>query len=114
MTIDLSSVEAIDVHVHAEVGRAGEDRLRPEWRQAAAAYFGDHALPTVDDVAAYYRERNLAAVVFTVDAETVTGQRAVPNEEIAEAAAANPDVLIPFASVDPNKGARAVDERHGG
>ena len=110
MTIDLSSVEAIDVHVHAEVGRAGEDGLRPEWRQAAAAYFGDHALPTVDDVAAYYRERKLAAVVFTVDAETVTGRRAVPNEEIAEAAAANPDVLIPFASVDPNKGARAVEE----
>ena len=48
-------------------------------------YFGDHALPTVDDVAAYYRERKLAAVVFTVDAETVTGRRAVPNEEIAEA-----------------------------
>ena len=110
MTIDSRSVEAIDVHVHAEVGRAGEDGLRPEWRQAAAAYFGDHALPTVDDVAAYYRERKLAAVVFTVDAETVTGRRAVPNEEIAEAAAANPDVLIPFASVDPNKGARAVEE----
>ena len=31
MTIDLSAVEAIDVHVHAEVGRAGEDGLRPEW-----------------------------------------------------------------------------------
>ena len=34
----------------------------------------------------------------------------MPNEEIAEVAAANPDVLIPFASVDPNKGARAVEE----
>jgi predicted TIM-barrel fold metal-dependent hydrolase len=33
----------------------------------------------------------------------------VPNEEIAEAAAANPDVLIPFASVDPHKEG-AVDE----
>lgn len=30
MTIDLASVEAIDVHVHAEVGRAGEDGTRPE------------------------------------------------------------------------------------
>ncbi|HEY6017240.1 MAG TPA: amidohydrolase family protein, partial [Gaiellaceae bacterium] len=39
----------------------------------------------------------------TGEAETVTGRRAVPNEEIAEVAAANPDVLIPFASVDPNR-----------
>ena len=110
MTIDLRAVEAIDVHVHAEVGRTGEDGLRPEWRTAAAAYFGEHALPTVEDVAAYYRERKLAAVVFTVDAETVTGRPAVRNEEIAEVAAANPDVLIPFASLDPHKGSRAVDE----
>ena len=93
MTIDVDSIEAIDVHVHAEVGRAGEDGLRPEWRAAAAAYFGDHSLPTAEDVAAYYRERKLAAVVFTVDAETVTGRRAVPNEEVAEIAAANPDVI---------------------
>jgi len=110
VTIDLAAVEAIDFHVHAELGRAGEDGLRPEWRAAAAAYFGEHPLPTVEDVAAYYRERKLAAVVFTVDAETVTGRRAVPNEEIAEVAAEHPDVLIPFASLDPNKGARAVEE----
>jgi len=47
--------------------------------------------------------------VFTVDAETVTGRAAVRNEEILEVAAANPDVLIPFASVDPNR-PNAVDE----
>ena len=51
----------------------------------------------------------MAAVVFTVDAETVTGRRAVPNEEVAAAAAANPDVLIPFASVDPHR-KNAVEE----
>jgi predicted TIM-barrel fold metal-dependent hydrolase len=110
VTIDVAAVEAIDVHVHAEVGRAGEDGLRPEWRAAATKYFGKHALPTAEDVAAYYRERKLGAVIFTVDAETVTGRPAVPNEEIVEVAAANPDVLIPFASVDPNKGVRAVEE----
>jgi predicted TIM-barrel fold metal-dependent hydrolase len=108
--IDVERVVAIDVHTHAEVGRGGEDGLRPEWREAAARYFGEVAIPTADDVAAYYRERNMAAVIFTVDAETVTGRRAVPNEEVAEVAAANPDVLIPFASVDPGKGRAAVDE----
>jgi len=108
--IDLDSIVAIDVHTHAEVGRGGEDGLKPEWRTAAARYFGEHALPTADDVAEYYRARRLAAVIFSVDAETVTGRPAAPNEEIAEVAAAHPDVLIAFASVDPNKGARAVEE----
>ena len=101
--IDVESVVAIDFHTHAEVGRSGEDGLPPEWREGAAEYFHEAAVPTAEDVAAYYRERRLAAVIFTVDAETVTGRRAVPNEEIAEVAAANPDVLIPFASVDPNR-----------
>jgi predicted TIM-barrel fold metal-dependent hydrolase len=52
-------------------------------------------------VADYYRERNMVAVVFTVDWESQSGRPPVPNEEILEAAAANPDVLIPFVSVDP-------------
>ena len=109
--IDLDAIVAIDVHTHAEIStRTGEDGLRPEWREAAAKYFGESTVPTADDVAAYYRERKMAAVVFTVDAESVTGRPSVRNEEIAEAAAANPDVLIPFASVDPGKGARAVEE----
>src|SRR3954451_9512839 len=103
MPIDLERIVAIDVHTHAESGRHGEDSLRPEWREAAATYFGDAPKPTVDDVARYYRERNMAAVVFTVDAETQTGLPAAPNEEIAEAAAAYADVLIPFASVHPHR-----------
>ena len=109
MTIDVDAVVAIDVHTHAEVGRGGEDGLLPEWREAAAVYFKGAGRPTADDVAAYYRERNMAAVIFSVDAETITGRRAVPNEEVAAVAAANPDVLIPFASVDPHR-ENAVEE----
>ena len=109
MDLDLDRIVAIDVHTHAEVGRTGEDGLLPEWREAAQKYFGEGGTPTVEEVAAYYRERNMLAVVFTVDAETVTGRAAVRNEEILEVAAANPDVLIPFASVDPNR-PNAVDE----
>ena len=52
----------------------------------------------------------MAAVVFAVDSESVTGMPPVPNEEVAEVAAANPDVLIPFASIDPAKGRRGVLE----
>jgi predicted TIM-barrel fold metal-dependent hydrolase len=102
--VNLDDIVAIDVHTHAEVSRrTGEDGLKPEWRAAAAKYFGEETLPTPDDVADYYRERKMMAVIFSVDAETVTGRKAVRNEEIAEVAAANPDVLIPFASVDPHK-----------
>ena len=109
--IDLDAVVAIDVHTHAEVSRrTGEDGLTPELREAAAAYFGEGGSPAAEDVAAYYRERRLAAVIFTVDAESVTGRAAVPNEEVAAVAAANSDVLIPFASIDPAKGHRAVLE----
>ena len=103
VSIDLENVVAIDIHTHAEVGETGEDGLRPEWRDAAKKYFGEGGMPTAADVAAYYRERKMVAVVFTVDAETITGRPAVRNEEIAAAAAANPDVLIPFASIDPHK-----------
>ena len=56
----------------------------------------------------YYRERAMACVVFTVDAQAATGQPPVPNEEVAQAAAANPDVIIPFASIDPARGAAGV------
>jgi predicted TIM-barrel fold metal-dependent hydrolase len=118
--IDIDKVRAIDVHVHAEVSRAGVDGMSPEFRAAAAGYFhSGQPLPTVDDVAAYYRERNIAAVVFTVDWEKASGRPGISNEEIAEAAAANADVLIPFASVDPARGAdgvlraRRLIEEHG-
>jgi Predicted metal-dependent hydrolase of the TIM-barrel fold len=118
--IDVDKVKAIDVHVHAEVSRTGADGMSPELREAAAAYFhSGEPLPTVDDVAAYYRERNIAAVVFTVDWELQSGRPQIPNEEIAEAAAANADVLIPFASIDPARGvegvrqARRLIEEHG-
>jgi predicted TIM-barrel fold metal-dependent hydrolase len=103
--IDLDRIKAIDIHVHTERSRSGHDPMPPVLREAAARYFrtgftGD-ALPTVDDVAAYYRERDIAAVVFTVDWELESGIPPIPNEEIAEAAREHSDVLIPFASVDP-------------
>ncbi len=102
MTVDVAALTAIDVHVHTERSRDGHDPMPSHLREGAASYFrGAHLLPTVDEVAAYYRERNMVAVVFTVDWESQSGIPPIPNEEIAEGAAANSDVLIPFASVDP-------------
>jgi predicted TIM-barrel fold metal-dependent hydrolase len=100
--IDVSKVAALDVHVHAELARSGADAMPSSYRDAARAYFrSETPLPNVDEVAAYYRERNLAAVVFTVDFELQGGGPPIPNEEIAEAAREHDDVLVPFASVDP-------------
>jgi uncharacterized protein len=103
--IDVERVRAIDVHTHAEVAISGHDPMPPELRQAAARYFRtDSGQPNTEDVAAYYREREMACVVFTVDYESQSGRPPVSNEEVAEVAAANPDVMIPFASVDPARG----------
>ena len=107
----LEDAVAIDVHTHVELSRAGGDSLPDGLREAAVKHFrGESARPTAEELAAYYRERRMLAVVFTVDSESQTGQARVPNEEIAEVARANADVLIPFASIDPHKGRRGVDE----
>src|SRR5436309_2597952 len=77
----------------------------PSRTPRSAAYFrAGQRTPTVDEIARYYRERRLGAVVFTVDAEGFTGHPPPSGEEIARAAAEHDDVLIPFASVDPAKG----------
>ncbi|GGY77498.1 amidohydrolase family protein [Streptomyces omiyaensis] len=107
--MDLDALVAIDMHAHAEVSAKGGASLSSELDAAAGAYFkAEHRHPTLPEIAAYYRERSMACVVFTVDAESATGTPPVPNEEIAEAAAENPDVIIPFAGVDPHKGKAAV------
>ncbi|MBL1099221.1 amidohydrolase family protein [Streptomyces coffeae] len=104
--MNVEQLTAIDVHTHAEVSSEGGSSLTDELHEASSGYFKVEGArkPTLPEIAAYYRERRMAAVVFTVDAEHATGTPPVPNEEVAEAAAANPDVLIPFASIDPFRG----------
>ncbi|MET9078390.1 amidohydrolase family protein [Streptomyces sp. NPDC004232] len=110
--MDVGALTAIDVHTHAEVSKDGHASLSPELLGASAAYFKAHGhrQPTVEEMAAHYRERRMAAVVFTVDAEHATGRSRIANEEIAESCAAHADVLLPFASVDPHKGRAGVRE----
>jgi predicted TIM-barrel fold metal-dependent hydrolase len=112
--LTLQDVVAIDVHTHVEMSDSGTDSLPDDLRDAAAKHFrGQMARPTVQDLADFYRERRMMAVVFTVDSESTTGQPRVPNDRIADVARENSDVLIPFASIDPHKGKRGVDEaRH--
>ena len=107
--MNVEQVKAIDVHTHAEASRAHPER-RNRFAAAAAQYFGQIAAPNAWDVAAYYRRLQMAAVIFTVDLEPETAQELVPNGEILQAARENPDVLIPFASIHPGRGAAGVQE----
>lgn len=109
--IDVNALTAIDMHVHIEVDEHGNSSLPPVLVEAASKYFSaEGPRPDLDSVAAYYRERSMAAVVFTVDATTQLGYPAISSAEIADGAARNNDVLIPFGSVDPRLGAAAVDQ----
>jgi uncharacterized protein len=109
--LSFADVVAIDVHTHVEMSADGHDSLPNDLLDAASRHFrGKLARPTGQDLADFYRERRMMAVIFTVDSESVTGQPRIANEEVCEAARANPDVLIPFASVDPHRGPKAVAE----
>ncbi|MFA9430252.1 amidohydrolase family protein [Egicoccus sp. AB-alg2] len=118
--MDLDALVAIDVHTHAEISDDGHPSLSPELEAGKAAYFkAGVPQPTIDELAAHYRQRRIAAVVFTVDAQAATGHPPIPNEEVAAGCARHPDVLIPFASLDPHRGraavvqARRLVEEHG-
>jgi predicted TIM-barrel fold metal-dependent hydrolase len=102
--IDAAALTAIDVHVHLE--HTGEATAADT---AAKQYFGAGAQPDWNVLADYYRSRKLGCVVFTVD-ERLTGRPQVSNDAVAEFAAKNADIAIPFASLDPNRGADAVRE----
>ena len=112
MPLDLDALTAIDVHVHVESDGHGHNSLDDELLGASAAYFhsGQDRTPTVERLAAFYRERQMAAVIFTIDATTATGQPALSSAEIADRAAEFPDALIPFGSVDPLQPGAAVGQ----
>ena len=108
--MDISRLTAIDVHAHVLASVSEKERSGSDADAGSLVnVFGKIPELTIPELAGYYGERSMAAVVFTVDSITRTGlEPRVSNEEIAEQAAAYPDTLIPFASVDPGRGAAAV------
>jgi hypothetical protein len=109
--MNIQELVAIDVHTHAEVScRNPQDSFGDEYDRAADKYFRSDRRPTIAETVAYYRERKIGLVMFTVDAETQLGRRRIPNEEVAEAARRNSDVMVAFASIDPHKGKMGARE----
>ncbi|MEQ3549587.1 amidohydrolase family protein [Pseudonocardia nematodicida] len=106
--MDIDRLTAIDVHTHVLASVTEEERSGVD-STALAGRFGTIPELTVPELAAHYREREMAAVVFTVDSATRTGRPPrVSNDEIADLSAEHSDVLIPFGSVDPHRGEVAI------
>ena len=107
--MDLDSLVAIDVHTHAWKSALAVEDAPSESQQAMGRYFRyqpQHS--TVPEMAEMYRKLKMAFVVFTVD--SLRQKKKISNEEIAELAYQHADVAIPFASVNPHRGAEGVAE----
>jgi len=99
---------AIDVHTHAWKSALHVDDAPTASQEAMGRYFRYQPQhQTVPEMAQMYRKLRMAFVVFTVDAQK-GASRKITNEEIAELAHQNADVAIPFASINPHRGADGV------
>jgi len=106
--MNLDDFVAIDVHTHAWKSALRVGDQPTESQRAMGNYF--RYVPqhqTVPEMAQMYRKLKMAFVVFTVDGEK-GASRGITNEEIAELAHQHADVAIPFASVNPHRGADGV------
>jgi predicted TIM-barrel fold metal-dependent hydrolase len=107
MTID--DVVAIDIHTHPQT----EEFLAAMGarRRQMGEHFKQERQPvSFAEQADMHRDRKMMAVLCNSDDETVSGVPGAPNDLIGQAVEDHPDVFIPFAGIDPHKGAAAIDE----
>jgi uncharacterized protein len=108
--LNIKDLVAIDVHTHAWKSALQVDDKPTEQQEAMGRYFRYQPQhQTVPEMAEMYRKLKMAFVVFTVDGEKGASRR-ITNEEIAELAHKESDVAIPFASINPHRGAEGVRE----
>ena len=101
-------MKAIDIHAHIpRMPGLSEYGIEPGLRQMFR--MADESI-SIEKMAETYRAIDTKAVIFSVDAETETGDLPDPNDYVAQAVDSYPDVFIGFCSVDPRKGKAAVEE----
>lgn len=104
------SPAAIDMHVHLPTVSFLDAAIKP-FREPAEKFFRRKVeLIDVSEMAKHYRELDIVGVLLAWDAETATGLPPLTNDEVARIVEEHPDRFIGFASVDPWKGKRAVEE----
>ena len=69
--MDADALVAIDVHSHVQASLTSRGFPAGSPEAAVAEVFGSDALLNVPELAAFYRERNMAAVCFMVDTRSV-------------------------------------------
>ena len=101
-------MKAIDVHVHVP---APAEHASTKEKEAMAGYFGASDMPnTPEAMYQHYKDLDIFAVIFEIDAETTSGQPYVGNDYVASVVQKYPDQFMGFASVDPWKGQLAINE----
>ncbi|OLT21833.1 4-hydroxyphenyl-beta-ketoacyl-CoA hydrolase [Pseudonocardia sp. CNS-139] len=104
--MEAADLVAIDVHTHVQFStKAAQSEEGTRRLQEMKAHFRSDVLGMdVPGIAAFYRERKMAAVTFIVDSLGDRAEHAPTNEEVGELAAEHADAIIPFASVHPLRG----------
>jgi hypothetical protein len=101
---------AIDVHVHPSTAEYLTASLG-HFKQATERHFNTEIpVRSVEEMADEFRRADVLGVLLAWDAETHSGLPPVTNDFVARCVADHPDAFVGFASVDPHKGAAAVDE----
>ena len=101
-------MKAIDIHAHIpRMPGLSEYGIEPGLRQMFR--MADESI-SIEKMVETYRAIDTKAVIFSVDAETETGDLPDPNDYVAQTVDFYPDVFIGFCSVDPRKGKAAVEE----
>ena len=101
-------MKAIDIHAHIpRMPGLSEYGIEPGLRQMFR--MTDESI-SIEKMVETYRAIDTMAVIFSVDAETETGDLPDPNDYVAQTVESYPDVFVGFCSVDPRKGKAAVEE----
>ena len=101
-------MRAIDMHVHVP-RQPGLPEMVIE--ESLRRFFRLSDPPQIaEELAIRYKEWDIFGVVFSVDAQTSTGDSPDTNDYVAELVNAHPEQFIGFATVDPWKDRWAVNE----
>jgi hypothetical protein len=101
---------AIDMHVHLPTVTFLEGAIKPYVPAAEKFFRMKVTLRDMEEVAAYYEKLDIIGLLLAWDAETATGLPPLKNDEVAGIVRKYPHRFTGFASVDPWKGKRAIEE----